>query len=304
MGSSRSETRPGQRVLIVTGMSGAGKTTALKAFEDMGYEAVDNLPLSLLGRLLRTGDSADEITRPIAIGVDSRTRAFDPERFLEQLAALKRRRDLDVVLLFFDCDDQSLVQRFSATRRRHPLAPDRPVQDGISREREIMGRIKAAADFVFDTTGQSGLDLKRRLTTRYSLERRDSLLLTIMSFGFSRGVPRDADLVFDVRFLRNPNYVPELKERTGKDEKVARYITEDASFTPFFDRLKDLVFFLLPRYREEGKSYLTIACGCTGGRHRSVFVAELLGRVLEDRDYHANIVHRDIEGEPERLAES
>ncbi len=304
MGLNRSESRPGQRVLIVTGMSGAGKTTALKAFEDMGYEAVDNLPLSLLGRLLRTGDSADEIARPIAIGVDSRTRAFDPKRFLEQFGALRRRRDLDVTLLFFDCDDPSLLQRFSATRRRHPLAPDRPVQDGISREREIMARVKAAADFVFDTTGQSGLDLKRRLTARYSLARRDSLLLTIMSFGFSRGVPRDADLVFDVRFLRNPNYVPALKARTGKDEEVALYITEDANFAPFFDRLKDFVFFLLPLYREEGKSYLTIACGCTGGRHRSVFVAELLGRVLEDRDYHANIVHRDIEGAPERLAES
>ena len=302
MGSSRS--RSDQRVLIVTGMSGAGKTTALKAFEDMGYEAVDNLPLSLLGRLLRTGESAEAIARPIAIGVDSRTRAFDPDRFLEQLATLRRHHDLDITLLFFDCDDQSLVQRFSATRRRHPLAPDRPVQDGISREREIMGRVRAAADFVFDTTGQSGLDLKRRLTARYGLERRESLLLTIMSFGFSRGVPRDADLVFDVRFLRNPNYVPQLKERTGKDEEVALYIAEDVNFAPFFDRLKDLVFFLLPLYREEGKSYLTIACGCTGGKHRSVFVAELLGRVLEDRQYHANIVHRDIEGEPERLAES
>ena len=302
MGSSRS--RSDQRVLIVTGMSGAGKTTALKAFEDMGYEAVDNLPLSLLGRLLRTGESAEAIARPIAIGVDSRTRAFDPDRFLEQLATLRRHHDLDITLLFFDCDDQSLVQRFSATRRRHPLAPDRPVQDGIGREREIMGRVKAAADFVFDTTGQSGLDLKRRLTARYGLERRESLLLTIMSFGFSRGVPRDADLVFDVRFLRNPNYVPQLKERTGKDEEVALYIAEDVNFAPFFDRLKDLVFFLLPLYREEGKSYLTIACGCTGGKHRSVFVAELLGRVLEDRQYHANIVHRDIEGEPERLAES
>ncbi len=302
MGSSRS--RSDQRVLIVTGMSGAGKTTALKAFEDMGYEAVDNLPLSLLGRLLRTGESAEAIARPIAIGVDSRTRAFDPDRFLEQLATLRRHHDLDITLLFFDCDDQSLVQRFSATRRRHPLAPDRPVQDGIGREREIMGRVRAAADFVFDTTGQSGLDLKRRLTARYGLERRESLLLTIMSFGFSRGVPRDADLVFDVRFLRNPNYVPQLKERTGKDEEVALYIAEDVNFAPFFDRLKDLVFFLLPLYREEGKSYLTIACGCTGGKHRSVFVAELLGRVLEDRQYHANIVHRDIEGEPERLAES
>ncbi|MFQ5348178.1 MAG: RNase adapter RapZ [Rhodothalassiaceae bacterium] len=304
MGSSPSSGRPRQRLLVVTGMSGAGKSTALKALEDLGYEAVDNLPLGLLSRLLQTGEGGEGSARPLAIGVDSRTRAFDPRRFVAQIRALKARGDIELALLFFDCDDATLLQRFSATRRRHPLAPDRPVEDGIAREREIMREVRAAADFVFDTTGQTGHDLKRRLTTRYSLETREALLLSVMSFGFSRGVPRDADLVFDVRFLRNPNYVPELKERTGKDEQVALYVAGDPNFPSFFERLKDLVLFLLPLYREEGKSYLTIAFGCTGGQHRSVFSAELMGRVLAEHGYRASIIHRDIAGGPSRVGES
>lgn len=292
--------RPSERplkVIVVTGMNGAGKTTALKALEDMGYEAVDNLPLTLLPRLLSTAQDNPEQQedRPLAIGVDSRTRAFRPETVLNQIEALRRRPNIEVILLFLDCADATLQKRFSETRRRHPMALDRPVQDGISREREMMAPVRHAADFVYDTTDQTVHDLKRRLTARYRLDLDQPMMVTAMSFAFARGVPRDADLVFDVRFLRNPNYDPDLKPLTGRDERVAAYVAEDDNFSPFFDRLSDMVRFLLPLYRQEGKSYLTIACGCTGGKHRSVFIAELLGRVLEEVGYHANIIHRDAD---------
>jgi len=285
-----------QRILIVTGMNGAGKTTALKAFEDLGFEAVDNLPLSLLERLVGTEDpcSASALDRPLAIGVDSRTRAFSPSSFLAQFKSLSREPRFDVKLLFFDCNDSALAQRFSETRRRHPLALDRPVADGIAREREIMAAVKVSADDVMDTSDLTVHDLKRALGERFALGEEGRLSLTVMSFGYGRGLPRDADLIFDARFLRNPNYVAELKERTGQQEEVATYVAADESFSPFFERLRDLVAFLLPRYQREGKSYLTIAIGCTGGRHRSVFVAELLGRVLEETGYRATIRHREL----------
>jgi len=300
MPSRPAETR--QNVVIVTGMNGAGKTTALKAFEDLGYEAVDNLPLSLLDRLLRTEDDAgeDREQRPLAIGVDSRTRAFNATTFLAQLTALERRGDFEACVVFFDCSDEELAQRFSETRRRHPLAGDRPVTDGIAREREIMAPIRARADQIFDTTGETIHELKRRLSQRFAPEEGTRLAITVMSFGYGRGLPRDADLVFDVRFLRNPNYVAELKPETGRAEAVAAYICADPHFAGFFDRLSGLVTDLLPLYEDEGKSHLTIACGCTGGRHRSVFVCEMLARVLAERGYRATLRHREVDPETGR----
>jgi len=285
-----------QRILIVTGMNGAGKTTALKSLEDLGFEAVDNLPLSLLERLVRTEDRRPgrSLYRPLAIGVDSRTRAFSPASFLDQLDFLRRRSDFDVRLLYFDCSDAVLAQRFSETRRRHPLALDRPVADGIAREREIMAPVKLRADEMVDTTDLTVHDLKRALAECYALPETGRLALTIMSFGYGRGLPRDADLVFDARFLRNPNYVAELKPLTGQQADVASYVAADENFSEFFDRLHGLVSFLLPLYESEGKSYLKIAIGCTGGRHRSVFMAERLGAVLEEAGYHATIRHREL----------
>ena len=283
------------RVVIVTGLAGAGKTTALKAFEDLGFEAVDNLPISLLPKLLSTKDDNPEHTdnRPLAIGVDSRTRAFRADTVIKQVDRLRRRHDLDVTLLFFECDDDILSNRFSETRRRHPLAQDRPVRDGIAREREIMGPLREMADMVLDTTGQTALATRNRLRSLYRTDGEPEMSVTCMSFGFSRGVPRDADLVFDVRFLRNPHYVDDLRPLTGQDERVATYVVADDVFPDYFDRLSDFLRFLVPLYQREGKSYLTVAFGCTGGRHRSVVLTDLFGRVLEKDGYRVNIVHRD-----------
>lgn len=301
---------PRQRAIFITGMSGAGKSSALNAFEDLGYEVVDNLPLSLVERLFpersrdiggwregRQGNEGPEgeTARPLAIGVDLRTRGFNAERFLNLIARLRRRADLDVVLLFFDASDDTLVQRFSESRRPHPVAQERPLIDGIARERESLASLLQAADFVYDTSGQTVRDLRRRLALRYHLGDEAGLQVMVLSFGFARGVPRDADLVFDVRFLRNPHYDPQLRPLSGRDEAVARHIEEDPDYAPFIERLTDLLGFLLPRYEAEGKSYLTIACGCTGGRHRSVHVAERLHRHLAGRGFRVSILHRDVD---------
>ncbi len=299
-----------QRAIFVTGMSGAGKSSALNAFEDLGYEVVDNLPLSLVERLfperdremgvMRGGEpdgdeAGGEPARPLAIGVDLRTRGFNAERFLRLVERLRRRPDLEIVLLFFDASDDTLVQRFSESRRPHPVAQERPLVDGIARERETLASLVRAADFVYDTTGQTVRDLRRRLAVRYHVGDGSGLQVTVMSFAFARGVPRDADLVFDVRFLRNPHYDPELRSLTGREATVARHIEEDPGYAVFMRRLTDLLAFLLPRYEAEGKSYLTIACGCTGGRHRSVHVAEHLHHHLAKEGFHASILHRDID---------
>ncbi len=291
-----------QRAVFVTGMSGAGKSTALKVFEDLGYEVVDNLPLSLVERLfpdpvadMRPDDAeSDGRPRPLAIGVDLRTRGFNAERFLRLVGRLRRRADLEIVLLFFDASDDTLVRRFSESRRPHPVAQERPLVDGIARERESLAPLLRAADFVYDTSGQTVHDLRRRLGLRYHVGE-DGLQVTVLSFAFARGVPRDADLVFDVRFLRNPHYDPALRPLSGREEAVARHIEEDPGYAAFMDRLTDLLDFLLPRYEEEGKSYLTIACGCTGGRHRSVHVAERLHRHLARAGFRVSILHRDVD---------
>ncbi len=284
-------------VLIVTGLSGAGKTSALKCFEDMGYEAVDNLPLTLLTKLIRTVDDNpdhDE-SRPLALGVDTRTRAFKAENFLREVENLKKKKDIDLSLLFFDCSDTVLVRRFSETRRRHPLSQDRPAADGIAKERDIMTPLRMAADVIVDTTDLTVHDMRRRLRDDYVSDRAEGLTITCASFAYGRGLPRDADIVFDVRFLRNPHYDEKLRPYSGRDEAVAAFIAADPDFDLFFSQLSSLLLGLLPRYQKEGKSYLTFATGCTGGRHRSVFVTEMLAKLLEKNGFQANIIHRDIE---------
>lgn len=288
------------RVVIVSGLSGAGKTTTLKLLEDMGYEAVDNLPLSLLRRLTapeETGPVAhsggDTSRRAIAVGVDTRTRDFQCEALSALVNELRRRDDLETSLVYFDCDDDVLLKRFTATRRRHPLAADRPVADGIAAERRLMSTLKTEADLVLDTTALSLPDLRQVLAAQFALDDQPDLSIMVISFSYKLGLPREADLVFDVRFLRNPHYNDELRPRTGEDPAVAAYVAADPGYADFFTRLSEMITALLPRYAAEGKRYLTIAIGCTGGRHRSVAVAEALGKHLRAAGQHVDIRHRD-----------
>ncbi|MEI8395528.1 MAG: RNase adapter RapZ, partial [Rhodospirillaceae bacterium] len=281
-----------RRVLLVTGLSGAGLSVALKALEDLGYEAVDNLRLSLVASLIRQDD---DIRRPLALVIDSRTRDFCGDTFLRQVETLSRRPDLDLRVLFMECSDEVLQRRFTETRRRHPLADDRPVPDGIKRERTLLTPLVDRADVTIDTTDLSIHDLRRLLAGHFSLENEAGLQLFVTSFSFRRGLPREADLVFDVRFLTNPHYTPELRPLTGLDPAVAEMVAADPDFPGFFRNLTELLRPLLPRYNLEGKSYLTIAVGCTGGRHRSVFVAEQLAGWLRGLNLRVGLEHRDLE---------
>jgi UPF0042 nucleotide-binding protein len=282
-----------RRLLVVTGLSGAGHTTALKILEDLGYEAVDNLPLMLLGGI--TSESGDG-ERAIAIGVDSRTRDFTAAALGERLERLRADPRLEVKLIYLDCMDESLRRRFTETRRRHPLALDRPVADGIRQERQLLAPLRDQADLVVDTTDLTSADLRRLLRGHFALHRRPGLAFSVVSFSYRHGLPREADLVFDVRFLRNPHYDPALRPLTGRDLEVGRFIEADPAYAPFFAALTQLLLPLLPSFEREGKSYVTIAIGCTGGRHRSVFVAERLAAWLGTQGRTVNIRHRDTAG--------
>jgi UPF0042 nucleotide-binding protein len=278
-------------LLLVTGVSGAGKSSALGVLEDLGYEAVDNLPVSLIGRLLGDG----EFPHPIAIGIDIRTRDFNAPGFLEELNVLFRRPDMDVNLLFLDCDDEILGRRFEETRRRHPLADDRPISDGLRRERDLMATVREQASVLIDTSEMAIKDLKRTLEGHFGIETTAGLSIFVTSFSYRLGLPRNADLLFDVRFLRNPHYQRDLRDLSGQDKDVGAFISADEGFQPFFNNLTRLLEPLLPRYAEEGKNYLTIAIGCTGGRHRSVFVAEKLNNWLENKVVPIQLRHRDLD---------
>lgn len=282
------------RVVVVTGLSGAGKTTALKLLEDLGYEAVDNLPISLLRRLTA---SDEEITtsprRALAVGIDSRTRGFQLDALTGLIGELKLRSDLAVQLLYFDCNDDILLKRFTATRRRHPLAADRPVADGIAAERRLMQPLQSEADVVLDTSALALPEFRQVMAAQFALDALPGLSIMVISFSYKHGLPREADLVFDVRFLRNPHYDDALRPQTGTEPAVAAYVQADPGYADFFNRLTGMLAALLPRYAEEGKRYLTIAIGCTGGKHRSVVVAEALGKHLRDAGQRVDIRHRD-----------
>jgi UPF0042 nucleotide-binding protein len=288
------------RVLLVTGMSGAGRSTALKTLEDMGYEAFDNLPLSLVPALI---ESIAADARAIAVGADLRTRGFAMGGFamggfavqsmLEPLDAVVGRTGRELKVLFIDCDDEPLQRRYTESRRPHPLAGDRPVADGIRLERRVVSALRDRADLVIDTSNLSAADLKRLLIGHFALAT-GGLRVFVTSFAYRHGIPRDADLIFDVRFLDNPHYVPELRQLTGRDLAVAAHIERDPDLAPFLAGLWRLLEPLLPRYEQEGKTYLTIAIGCTGGRHRSVFVAERLAAQLDAAGLRVELAHRDL----------
>ncbi len=283
-------------IVLVTGLSGAGKSSALKLLEDIGYEAVDNLPLFLLSRLVMPveGRAANTVdAHPVAIGTDVRTRDFGIEAFLSETERLRSLSGFNLRKVFLDCDVDILCRRYTETRRRHPLAQDRPVRDGVERERELLAPLRDAADVVIDTSTMTLGELKQTLIRHFSIDRPSGPGIFVQSFSYRGGVPRDADLVFDVRFLRNPHYVADLQPLTGQDARVGAHIAADPEFDRFFANLLSLLRPLLPRYFAEGKSYLTLAIGCTGGRHRSVFVAEKLASALRSDGQAVTIRHRD-----------
>lgn len=287
-------TRP-DRILLVTGMSGAGKSTALKTLEDMGWEVVDNLPFSLLDRLLATRPSEGASgARPLALGIDSRTRGFNAQAIIERVKAMRDGENANIGTLFLDCTGAELERRYSETRRRHPLAPDRPAGDGIARERELIAPLRRWADHVIDTTASTSNDLRLELRSRFEVDHGGEPVLSLMSFGFARGLPRNADLVFDMRFLRNPHWDSVLRPMTGLDAAVGEYVRADPAYADAVSRIADLLLLLLPRYKAEGKSYITVAFGCTGGRHRSVHVAESLSSQLREKGFSPTVTHRDL----------
>jgi RNase adapter protein RapZ len=288
------QTRP-NRILLVTGMSGAGKSTALKTLEDLGWEVVDNLPFSLLDRLLATRPSAGASgARPLALGIDSRTRGFKAQAIIDRIKLMRENKSENIATLFLDCAGAELDRRYSETRRRHPLAPDRPASDGIARERELIAPLRRWADHVIDTTASNSNDLRLELRKRFEVDQGGDPVLSVMSFGFARGLPRNADLVFDMRFLRNPHWDDTLRPMTGLDEAVGLYIRTDSAYADAVSRIGDLLLLLLPRYKAEGKSYITVAFGCTGGRHRSVHIAETLSSQLRSAGFSPTVSHRDL----------
>ncbi|MDE0940970.1 MAG: RNase adapter RapZ [Alphaproteobacteria bacterium] len=294
--------QPAVRLLLVTGLSGAGRTLSLKALEDVGFEAIDNLPLTLIARLLhpltQPGNSrggGDDDSHAIAIAVDFRQKDFSATAFDQATAPLRARDDIDLDVIFLDCDNEILARRFTETRRRHPLAEDRQVMDGIIRERQLLAPIKDRADLLIDTSNLTVGALRALLAGQFRPRGDPGLAVSVQSFSYRQGLPREADLVFDVRFLANPHYVDDLRPLTGRDPGVGTYIANDPACEPFLASLTNMLETLLPLYRREGKSYLTVAIGCTGGRHRSVYTAEQLTERLVAAGHDVQVRHRDVD---------
>jgi len=280
-----------QNVVLVTGASGAGRTTAIRALEDFGYEVIDNLPLRLIPRLLSGGP----VEHPLALGIDVRTQGFSAEALVKTVDALVADPEVDVELLFLDCRAEVLAHRYSETRRRHPLSPDESPIRGIEREIDLLIPVRARADVLIDTSDLTVHDAKAEIQRWLGIEKRDALHVTVQSFSYKRGMPRGLDLAFDVRFLRNPHWVPALRPFTGQDPQVAEHVASDPRYPEFLERVTGLVTFLMPAYAEEGKSHLSIGFGCTGGRHRSVALAETLSKTLAAAGWQVSTRHREVE---------
>lgn len=295
-----SKKRPKQ-ILLVTGMSGAGKSTVLRTLEDLGWETVDNLPLLLLNRLLDTAPSESaegDDDRPLAVGIGVATRGFDAESIVRRIKKLREDHGHDIGTLFLECAGSELERRYSETRRRHPLAQDRPATDGIARERELLAPLRGWSNRLIDTTSLAANELAHQIRETFSGEGLETTL-SVVSFGYSRGLPSNADLVFDMRFLRNPHWVESLRPGTGKDADVSAYIAADPAYPQAMIEIESLLLLLLPRYEAEGKAYVTIAFGCTGGRHRSVHVAERIAARLREEGFSPTVTHRDLKTAPQ-----
>ncbi|RLJ40790.1 UPF0042 nucleotide-binding protein [Litoreibacter meonggei] len=279
------------RIVIVTGPSGAGRSTAINALEDLGFEAIDNLPLSLIPRLL----DGRPLSRSVALGVDVRNRDFTTKALMQLVDALPAQTNADVSLLYLNAREDVLIRRYSETRRPHPMAPNESLQEGIRRERELLGAIQSRSDIVIETSDMSPHDLRDELTTLFAAQGEAGLSVLLNSFSYKRGVPHGVDMAFDCRFLRNPHWDPALRDLTGQDPRVVSYVMADDRFSAFFEKINDLTDLLLPAFHDEGKSYLTIGLGCTGGKHRSVAVAEMMGKALANKGWQVSIRHRELE---------
>ena len=280
------------RFVVVTGMSGGGKLTAIRFLEDMGYYCVDNLPVRLIDPFMELVSAPGNEISKVVLGLDVRAdKSFDN---VEQVLTALKKKGYQYEILFMDASDEVLIKRYKETRRAHPVSPTGRVEDGIAREREILKQIKSDADYVIDTSGLLTRVLKEELIRIFVEDKKyNSLMISLMSFGFKRGIPSDADLVFDVRFLPNPFYIDSLKHLTGNDKPVRDYVMSFQEAEQFMDKLVDLITFLIPGYIKEGKNQLVIAIGCTGGQHRSVTIANALADRLAGGDYGLNIIHRD-----------
>jgi UPF0042 nucleotide-binding protein len=284
--------REANQLVILTGLSGSGKSTVLKAFEDMGFYCVDNMPVGLIPIFAELNEAGEGNFSRAALLVDAREGAQ-----LQKLPGLLMhlRKGHPISLVFIEANDDALLRRYSETRRPHPLGKDYSVRESLQHERELMAPIRKLADLVIDSTQFNVHELRNFITRRFKSPDRHTMLISVVSFGYKYGVPVDADLIFDVRFLPNPHFVPALRKFTGRDAKVRRFIRSFPQTGEFLKRMESLLAYLMPHYIEEGKSYLTIAFGCTGGKHRSVMLAEEIKKALEKRKYASKVFHRDIE---------
>lgn len=278
-------------MVIVTGPGGSGRSTAINALEDMGFEAIDNLPISLLPRLF----SDPTLNRPLVVGIDPRNRDFAVEGLFEALSEVEGRIGRQPVLTYLDCDADTLIRRYSETRRRHPMSPDGDPKTGIDREIALLEPLRLAADVLIMTGSMNVHELRAEMVRQFQVEEHgNDMVVNLQSFSYRRGVPRGIDMVMDVRFLRNPHYVPELRPLTGLDPVIQTFVQDDPAFEPFYSRLLGLVLFLLPAYEREGKSYFSVGFGCTGGKHRSVTVAELISASLARESWPVSVRHREL----------
>ncbi|MEG4642293.1 UPF0042 nucleotide-binding protein [Paracoccus pantotrophus] len=280
-----------QRLVLITGPSGAGRSTAINVLEDLGYEAIDNLPLSLIPRLL----DGPARPMPLALGLDVRNRDFSVANLIELIDRLTRLPEYAPEVLFLDCTTEQLLRRFNETRRRHPLRAEGSPLDAIIAERDMLAPIRARADVLVDTSDLSPHDLKAELARWFDTESGRRLTVSVQSFSYKRGVPRGVDMMFDCRFLTNPHWRPDLRPLDGRDSPVQHYVMADSRFDEFFRRVQDLVLFTLPAHLDEGKAHLAIGFGCTGGRHRSVTMAEKMADALAKAGWQVSIRHRELE---------
>jgi len=286
-------------IVIMSGPAGSGRSTAIGALEDLGFEAIDNLPISFLPRLFAGGP----LERPVVIGIDPRNRDFATDRVLKALGEVEAAAGVPPVLVYLDCDANTLVQRYSETRRRHPLSPRETPAVGIERELALLAPLRARADVLIDTRAMTPHDLRAEMGRQFGEgEARNGMAVTLQSFSYKRGIPRGADMVMDVRFLKNPHWNAQLRPKDGRDPAVRAFVETDPAYAPFYERLADLLKFLLPAYRAEGKSYFGLGLGCTGGKHRSVVLVEALAKTLAAEGWPVSIRHRDLERMPDDAA--